>query len=169
MATAMNAKLKASEAHWKLMEKVCTAAEEGFDLEKAAMAMAQLLFEAYEKDLFLVIGCVHQPETVRIHLPAMEGRAGVAALQQSERTSQAYLQTRMGRMYLFYSSVAAGKMRARPGTTADLCSAREALGNILNRQNVIAVAVDEVIVPVVLLEMRFGGKLAKPDHFVPEK
>lgn len=33
----------------------------------------------------------------------------------------------------------------------------------------IAVAVDEVIVPVVLLEMRFGGKPAKPDHFVPEK
>lgn len=60
-------------------------------------------------------------------------------------------------------------MRTRPGITADLCSAREALGNILNRQNVIAVAVDEVIVPVVLLEMRFGGKPAKPDHFVPEK
>lgn len=59
MATAMNAKRKASEAHWKLMEKVGTAAEEGFDQEKAAMAMAQLLFEAYEKDLLLVIGCVH--------------------------------------------------------------------------------------------------------------
>lgn len=44
MATAMNAKRKASEEHWKLMEKVCTAAEEGFDPEKAAMAMAQLLF-----------------------------------------------------------------------------------------------------------------------------
>ena len=63
MATAMNAKRKASEEHWKLMEQVCTAAEEGFDPEKAAMAMAQLLFEAYEKDLFLVIGCIHQPET----------------------------------------------------------------------------------------------------------
>lgn len=169
MAAAMNAKRKASEAHWKLMEKVCTAAEEGFDHKKAAMAMAQLLFEAYEKDLLLVIGCVHQPETVSIHLPAMEGHAGVAAFQQSERTSQAYLQTQMGRMYLFYTSVAAGKMRARPGITAEICSARETLGNILNRQSVIALAVDEVIVPAVLLEMRFGGKPAKPDHFVPEK
>lgn len=101
------------------------------------------------------------PETVRIHVPAMEGRAGVAAFQQSERTSQAYLQTPMGRMYLFYTSVAAGKMRARPGITAELCSAREALGNLLNRQSVIALAVDEVIVPAVLLEMRFGGKPAK--------
>ena len=117
MATAMNAKRKASEEHWKLMEQVCTAAEEGFDPENAAMAMAQLLFEAYEKDMFLVIGCVHQPETVRIHLPAMEGRAGVAALQQSERTSQAYL---------MYSLVRSG-LRVRNSLGGAFCSRRSPL------------------------------------------
>lgn len=169
MAKRKNPKLKASEAHWKLMTAVCTAASEGFDPQKAAMAMAQLLFEAYEKDLLLVIGSVHQPETVSIHLPETPKHPGVVSVQQSERISQAYIQTEMGRLYLFYSSAEEGIKRARPGGTWDICSARDVLGNILNRKNAAAVAVDEVIVPVFLLEARFGGKPGKPENFAPEK
>ena len=91
------------------------------------------------------------------------------SVQQTERISQAYIQTEMGRLYLFYTSAEGGIKRARPGSIWDICSARDVLGNILNRQNAAALAVDEVIVPVFLLEARFGGKPDKPESFAPEK
>lgn len=170
MAKRKESRLKASEAHWKLMEAVSTAvAKEKYDPQKAAMAMAELLFEAYEKDLLLVISSVHQPETVRIHLPETPKHPGVVSIQQSERISQAYIQTELGRMYLFYTSREEGAKRAPPGSTWNICSARDVLGNILNRRNVAALAVDEVIVPSFLLVARFAETPRKPENFVPEK